>query len=113
MGIAIHFPAYRLGGFLSIRFSKNEEDVISTAKIISAMLFFPLTWLLVSIVVLEFTGWRLMLVALAVMPVSGYAAMRFLEESDKFLGGLRALAFFLVRRGPLAAVGGGAPLRQR
>lgn len=98
MGIAIHFPAYRLGGFLSIRFSKNEEDVISTAKIISAMLFFPLTWLLVSVVVLEFAGWRLMLVALAVMPISGYVAIRFLEESDKFLGGLRALAFFLVRR---------------
>jgi hypothetical protein len=98
LGIFIHFPAYRLGGFLSIRFSKNEEDVISTAKIISAMLFFPLTWLIVSLVVLELGGWLMMLGALFLMPVTGYLAMRFLEESDKFLGGLRALAFFLVRR---------------
>ena len=98
LGILIHFPAYRLGGFLSIRFSKNEEDVISTAKIISAMLFFPLTWLILSIVVLEFGGSLVMLGTLVLMPVTGYLAMRFLEESDKFLGGLRALAFFLVRR---------------
>ena len=98
LGILIHFAAYRLGGFLSIRFSKNEEDVVSTAKIISAMLFFPLTWLLMSIVVLEFAGWLAMLVSLVAMPFTGYVAMRFLEESDKFIGGLRALAFFLVRR---------------
>jgi glycerol-3-phosphate O-acyltransferase/dihydroxyacetone phosphate acyltransferase len=98
LGILIHFPAYRLGGFLSHRLSRNEEDVVSTAKIISAMLFFPLTWLVVSVVVLKFAGWRWMLAGLILMPVTGYLAMRFLEESDKFLGGLRALAFFLVRR---------------
>jgi glycerol-3-phosphate O-acyltransferase/dihydroxyacetone phosphate acyltransferase len=97
-GIVIHFPAYRLGGFLSIRYSKTEEDVISTAKIISAMLFFPLTWLLVSVVVFALTGWLAALGTLIVLPLTGYVAMRFLEESDKFLGGLRALAFFLVRR---------------
>lgn len=98
LGIVTHFPAYRLGGFLSIRISKTEEDVISTAKIISAMLFFPLTWLIVSAVVFEFAGWLAALGTLLVLPLTGYLAMRFLEESDKFLGGLRALAFFLVRR---------------
>ncbi len=72
--------------------------MISTAKIISAMLFFPLTWLLVSVVVFALTGWLVALVTLIVLPLTGYVAMRFLEESDKFLGGLRALAFFLVRR---------------
>ena len=98
LGIVTHFPAYRLGGFLSIRFSKTEEDVISTAKIISAMLFFPLTWFVVSAFVFALAGWLVALLALIVLPVTGYLAMRFLEESDKFLGGLRALAFFLVRR---------------
>lgn len=98
LGIVIHFPAYRLGGFLSIRFSKNEEDVVSTAKIISAMLLFPLTWLIVSAIVFGLTGWLAALFAVIVLPVTGYLAIRFLEESDKFLGGLRALAFFLVRR---------------
>jgi 1-acyl-sn-glycerol-3-phosphate acyltransferase len=98
LGIVIHFPAYRLGGFLSIRFSKNEEDVVSTAKIISAMLLFPLTWLIAGVVVFQFAGWLAALLILLVLPLTGYLAIRFLEESDKFLGGLRALAFFLVRR---------------
>ena len=98
VGIVIHFPAYRLGGLLSIRFSKTDEDVISTAKIISAMLLFPLTWVIVSVVMLELAGWPAALGTLLVLPFTGYAAIRFLEESDRFLGGLRALAFFLVRR---------------
>ncbi|HCX31776.1 MAG TPA: hypothetical protein DHU55_18705, partial [Blastocatellia bacterium] len=49
LGAVVHYPAYRLGGFLATRFSKNEEDVISTVKIISAMLLFPLTWLLAAV----------------------------------------------------------------
>ena len=40
----------------------------------------------------------IVLVVLLLLPLTGYLAIRFLEESDKFLGGLRALAFFLVRR---------------
>ena len=67
-----------------------KKTLISTAKIISAMLFFPLTWLILSIVVLESGGSLVMLGTLVLMPVTGYLAMRFLEESDKFLGGLRA-----------------------
>lgn len=98
LGIVTHFPAYRLGGYLSIRISKTEEDVISTAKIISAMLFFPLTWLILSVAVFEIAGWLAALAILVILPLTGYLAIRFLEESDKFLGGLRALAFFLVRR---------------
>ena len=44
VGLAVHYPAYRLGGLLATRISKNDEDVISTVKILSAMLLFPLTW---------------------------------------------------------------------
>ena len=45
VGLAVHYPAYRLGGLLATRISKNDEDVISTVKILSAMLLFPLTWM--------------------------------------------------------------------
>jgi hypothetical protein len=33
-----------------------------------------------------------------VIPLCGYVAILFFEEFDQSLGGLRALAFFLVRR---------------
>jgi len=98
VGIVTHFPAYRLGGFLAIRISKTDEDVLSTAKIISAMLFFPLTWMLLSAAAFAGAGTLAALLTLVILPITGYLAMRFLEELDKFLGGLRALAFFLVRR---------------
>jgi glycerol-3-phosphate O-acyltransferase/dihydroxyacetone phosphate acyltransferase len=98
LGALVHYPAYRLGGYLATRFSRTEDDVVSTVKIMSAMLLFPLTWLVVAIVVYRLEGWALLLIAAAGIPLAGYIAIRFHEEFDKFLGGLRALAFFLVRR---------------
>lgn len=98
LGALLHYPAYRLGGYLATRFSKDDDDVVSTVKIMSAMLLFPLTWLAAAVVCYEFKGWRFALVATVLIPLAGYLAIRFFEEFDKFLGGLRALAFFLVRR---------------
>ena len=98
LGAFLHYPAYRLGGYIATRFSKNDDDVISTVKIMSAMLLFPLTWLVGATVAYWFGGWQLALLALAAIPLAGYLAIIFFEELDKFLGGLRVLAFFLVRR---------------
>lgn len=98
IGTAIHFPAYRLGGYLSTKFSQDSEDVISTIKIISAMLLFPLTWLIVAVVSYFLLGWWVALLSIAVIPFCGYVAILFFEEFDQSLGGLRALAFFLVKR---------------
>jgi hypothetical protein len=98
MGALVHYPAYRLGGFLATRFSKDDEDVISTVKIISAMLLFPMTWLLAAVVSYKLQGWELSLLVTSVLPLVGYLAIRFFEGFDSFLGGLRALVFFLMRR---------------
>ncbi len=98
LGLLVHYPAYRLGGYFSTRFYRDSDDVISTIKIISAMLFFPLTWLIVGLLTYHFLGGILALVSLLVVPATGYAAIRFSEELDTFFGGLRALAFFLRRR---------------
>lgn len=98
LGLVIHYPAYRLGGYLSTRFYQDSDDVISTIKILSAMLLFPLTWLIVGLLTYRFLGWVVLPVALVIVPAAGYAAIRFSEELDKFFGGLRALAFFLRRR---------------
>src|SRR5215471_9642143 len=45
-GIIIHYPAYWLVGKVARLVAKEETDVLATAKIIGAMLFFPLTWIL-------------------------------------------------------------------
>ena len=98
LGFLVHYPAYRLGGYLATRISKDDDDVISTVKIMSAMLLFPLTWLLAAAAGYRLEGWTLALAAVTLIPAAGYLAIRFFEGFDKFMGGLRALTFFLVRR---------------
>src|SRR5438552_6886658 len=39
-GAVVHYPAYRLAGYLSRRLARHDQDVISTFKIISALLLF-------------------------------------------------------------------------
>jgi glycerol-3-phosphate O-acyltransferase / dihydroxyacetone phosphate acyltransferase len=98
LGTLVHYPAYQLGGYLSTKLSRDSEDVISTVKIFSAMLLFPITWLAVALVGFLLFGWLGALISLLVVPLCGYVAILFFEELDRSLGGLRALAFFLVRR---------------
>lgn len=98
IGTVAHYPAYKLGGFLSKRISRDSDDVISTVKILSAMLLFPLTWLVIMVVAGFFLGWLGALVALLVIPFAGYIAIVFFEELDKSIAGVRVLMFFLVRR---------------
>jgi glycerol-3-phosphate O-acyltransferase / dihydroxyacetone phosphate acyltransferase len=98
IGTVVHYPAYWLGGYLATKFSRDSDDVISTIKITSAMLLFPLTWLIVAIVMYVLLGWWPALLALIAIPLCGYVATLFFEELDQSVGGLRALTFFLVRR---------------
>ena len=98
LGTVAHYPAYKLGGYLATKFSRDSEDVISTVKIISAMLLFPLTWLILAFAGYELFGWWAAVATLLVIPVCGYVAIIFFEELDKSIAGLRVLTFFLVRR---------------
>ena len=98
VGTVAHYPAYRLGGYLATRFSADSEDIISTVKIISAMLLFPLTWLIVGVVAYSLLGWIAALATLIVIPVCGYVAIWFFEQLDRSIAGIRVLTFFLVRR---------------
>ena len=98
IGTLTHYPAYKLGGFLATRFSRDSDDVISTIKIISAMLLFPLTWIVLAVVAYVYSGWLPAALTVLVIPVCGYVAIVFFEELDKSIAGLRVLMFFLVRR---------------
>ena len=98
IGTIAHYPAYKLGGYLATKFSRDSDDVISTIKIISAMLLFALTWIILAVVAYVFTGWAPAVLVFLVIPFCGYVAIVFFEELDKSIAGLRVLTFFLVRR---------------
>jgi len=98
LGTVTHYPAYKLGGFLATRFSADSEDIISTIKIISAMLLFPLTWLILAVVAYFTAGWLAAVATLVVIPICGYLAIVFFEQLDRSIAGIRVLTFFLVRR---------------
>jgi hypothetical protein len=98
IGTLAHYPAYKLGGYLSTQISRDSDDVISTVKIVSAMLLFPLTWIVFAVLGYLYFGWIVAVLALLVIPFSGYVAIVFFEELDKSIAGVRVLMFFLVRR---------------
>lgn len=97
-GAVIHYPAYRLGGYLARRWSRDAEDVVSTFKIVSAMLLFPLTWIIASLALWKFGNWQLALLSLVIMPLSGSIAIHFFEGIDRFSGSVLGLALFMMRR---------------
>ena len=98
IGTIAHYPAYKLGGFLATRLSRDSDDVISTVKIISAMLLFPLTWIVLAVLGYVYFGWVAAVLVLLLVPFAGYVAIVFFEELDKSIAGVRVLTFFLVRR---------------
>lgn len=97
-GCALHYPAYRLAGFFSVKFSGDYDDVVSTIKIIAAMLLFPLTWVALAAASWAYVGWWAALAAIVFVPLAGFVALRFSEEFERFAGSLRALAFFAAER---------------
>ena len=98
VGLLVHYPAYRLTGFLAKRLARDADDIVSTIKIIASMLFFPLTWVIVSFGLYLISGWKVGLVALLLVPLFGFLAIRFFEELDQFIGAVRSLTFYLTRR---------------
>ncbi len=98
LGVLLHYPAYKLAHWLGLKLSGDQEDVFATFKITAALLFFPLTWLACALLCFWLLGWPFALLALLAAPVSGFIAIRFFEELDRFVGGGRALLFFVMRR---------------
>jgi 1-acyl-sn-glycerol-3-phosphate acyltransferase len=98
LGTLVHYPAYKLSGYFAVKFSQSYDDVVSTIKILAAALLFPITWIAIAVLLWWRFDWRWSVAALILVPLSGYAAVRFWEELDRFVAGARALAFFTTRR---------------
>ncbi|HEX8457701.1 MAG TPA: 1-acyl-sn-glycerol-3-phosphate acyltransferase [Pyrinomonadaceae bacterium] len=97
-GILVHYPAYKLAGFIAVAVARRSDDIVSTIKLVAAMLLFPLTWGVVAVLFYYLAGWPGVLFAVVAAPVSAYVALLFFEKLDGFIGGARAIRFYLTRR---------------
>ena len=98
VGTAVHYPAYRVVGFVATGMAKGEEDALASIKVLAAMLLFPLTWAGLATAIVVWRGVREGVVALLVAPLLAYAALVFVERLDRIVGGARALGLFAFRR---------------
>ncbi len=98
VGAFVHYPAYRLTRWLSNLLARKSEDVVSTYKIIGAMLLMPLTWLIYTLVIGLNYGWRLGLCALLILPPCGYVAVLWQERYGRFISDARIMLTATTRR---------------
>jgi glycerol-3-phosphate O-acyltransferase/dihydroxyacetone phosphate acyltransferase len=95
VGAILHYPAYRLAGFLARQFAKGAEDQLASLKAGASMLLFPATWALSAAAAGLIAGRRSALVTAVLVPLSGYAALRARESLDLLIGRARALLYAL------------------
>src|SRR5207247_1895951 len=95
VGVVLHYPAYRAVGFVATGIAKGAEDALASVKVLAAMLLFPITWGAVAAAIWRWQGLAAALLALALLPLTGYAALGFFERLDRVVGGARALGLFV------------------
>lgn len=96
-GAIVHYPAYRLIGFIANRFTK-EDEMRATIKAIGGAVFFLLTWIACAALAWWRLGARYAAVVVVVLPILGYIALRFFEQLDDVIGRARALTWRIARR---------------
>jgi 1-acyl-sn-glycerol-3-phosphate acyltransferase len=99
VGAVLHLPAYLVCTLLARLFPRHGVDEIGpTVKILAAILFMPLTWLIVSTLTFVRWGWQAALVALPLSVLCGYVALRSLEELYDMRGWFKAVLLLVRRR---------------
>ncbi len=96
-GLLLHYPAYWAIGHLAARYAGAHDDVLATAKIIGAVLLFPLTWIGAGFLAGVTWGPAAGLMVALGAPLSGYAALKLVERFDRFVTGTRAIGLYLAR----------------
>lgn len=98
-GTISHFPAYQLCKLFARLYSRHgADDIASTVKVLAGMLFVPLTWLIIAVVLLFVFGWEIALVSIPASFLCGYAALYTLEEIEELRGWAKAIWLFLTSR---------------
>ncbi len=99
-GALLHLPAYLLSTlFARLYRTHGVDEIVSTVKILAAIVLMPLTWIIVAALVAYFLGWRAAVLAFPSAIVCGYVAMRSIEELYDMRGWFKAIIVLAKRRG--------------
>ncbi len=80
VGATVHSPAYLASNLAGLLFKTHGADEAgSTYKVLAAIVFMPLTWLIISLIVLYFFGWQFALFSIPAAILCGYIALRSFE----------------------------------
>ena len=82
IGFLVHYPAYRISGDLERRFNRHP-DMAATYKVTAGVILFSLTYAVVAAVLFGWAGWRAALLAIGMLPLCGWAALRVVEERHR------------------------------
>ncbi|HEY8131890.1 MAG TPA: lysophospholipid acyltransferase family protein [Thermoanaerobaculia bacterium] len=102
IGAAIHWPLYRLIGFLATRFSNKEDAMVATLKAVGGLVLYPLFWLGLAVAAGLAFGARYGIGVLLIVPLLGYVGLISLETFDEMLGRLRAMRHHDIRAQQMA-----------
>jgi glycerol-3-phosphate O-acyltransferase/dihydroxyacetone phosphate acyltransferase len=99
IGIILHFPSYQLCKIFAKYYARHgADDIASTVKVIAAMVFMPLTWLILAVALYYYWGWPAALLSIPAAFICGYIALYTLEEFEEMRGWAKAIWIFLTRR---------------
>ncbi len=98
IGGALHYPAYRLVGFVATGIAKGDEAELASVKVLAAMVMFPVTWGLAAAGAWLWRGPLWGAAVLVALPIAGFGALLFFERLDRLAGRARALLLLATRR---------------
>jgi len=75
VGAAIHWPVYRLIGFLATHLSSKEDEMVATLKVIGGLVLYPLMWIAIAVAIAVFFTLPLAIAVLIAQPILGYVAL--------------------------------------
>jgi 1-acyl-sn-glycerol-3-phosphate acyltransferase len=94
-GMIAHFPAWIAVDVIANQQGKHHPDAIATVKAIAGLVLYPLTWIALAWVASREWGWPGAAAALVLGPVTGLAAVLFVERIDLLAGGTRGVLLAL------------------
>ena len=97
-GILVHAPSYAIIDRIARSYAKEHADLLATAKILAGLLLFPITWGLAAFSTWWHLGPLWATLAALLGPVTGYAALRFIERVEGFAVAFRAFRLLLLGR---------------
>ena len=97
LGFLLNALPYRIPRWVAGRFAPSP-DTISTYKVFSALFVYPLFWGLAGLLAGWWTGWVGFLLTLVLAPITGWFALRFLEQQERLFNEARAFLLLLRKR---------------